>query len=404
MRVLFLTHRLPYAPNRGDRIRAYHLLKVLRPHAAVDLVSLVHSDEEASHVAELGDLAATVTIVRVPHRRNLVRGVAGLVGPTPLTHLLLDAPAMHQTLEAHVRAHPPDVVLAYCSGIGRVALEPPLDTVPLVVDFLDVDSEKWRTLGQRGLSPLRLVYVREARTLGRFEARLAQRAHAAVVVNEKEAAALRTLAPGARVRAVPSGVELAHFAPPGPPADSRTVVFCGVMNYSPNEEAAVWLATQVWPQVLTRCPDARLQLVGSEPTNRVRRLASENRRVEVTGRVPDVRPFLWKAAVGAAPLLVARGIQNKVLEAVGAGLPSVVTPVVAEGLPPEVLPACRVAATADLFADSLVALLELSPEERRAVVAGADLAGLAWDRRLAPVIDLLREAADGTGGANPTAS
>jgi sugar transferase (PEP-CTERM/EpsH1 system associated) len=369
------------------------VLKALQPYMDVDLVSLVHDDEEAAHGADLDGIAATVSLVAVPRRRNLLRGALRLAGSRPLTHSLLHAPNMRATVTAVVEAHRPDVVLALCSGIAPVALEPPLSRIPLVVDFIDVDSRKWAELASRTRGPLRLVYARESVTLGRFEASLARVARRSIVVNEKEARVLSELAPEGRVAVVPSGIDLDQFRPGAPAPPSSDVVFCGVMNYAPNEEAAVWLAQQVWPRVRARRPDGRLKLVGSDPSPRVRSLADPSGGIDVTGRVPDVRPFLWNAAVSAAPLHVARGIQNKVLEAIAAGLPCVVTPVVAEGLPEEALPACVVAESPDAFADALVAKLDTPPAARRAAAGRADLSALTWNQRLAAMVDALESAA-----------
>lgn len=385
MRVLFLTHRLPYAPNRGDRIRAYHTLRLLREWASVDLVSLVHSDDELSHASDLVDLADRVTTIRVPRMRNLVRGAVALAGSTPLTHLLLDAPHISETLRKVTSDRPPDVVLAYCSGVARFALEDPLRRWPLVLDMVDVDSAKWEALG-RGATPVwRWIYAREARHLARFEALAARHAAVSFVVNERERRSLQALAPDARVMVAPNGVELSALAPSGPPGDAPNVVFCGVMNYAPNEQGALWMTREVWPLVRQRRPDATLTLVGADPTRAVRAAASRDGSVTVTGTVEDVKPYLWEAAVAAAPLLVARGVQNKVLEAAAAGLPTVITPAVAAGLPREVMPACRVAPDAPAFAATILDLLERSPFERRAMARQADLSGLEWSRRLAPI-------------------
>jgi polysaccharide biosynthesis protein PslH len=143
-------------------------------------------------------------------------------------------------------------------------------------------------------------------------------------------------------------------------------------------------------------PAARLRLVGSNPTPQVQRLSADP-GVDVTGHVADVRPYLWNAAVAAAPLLMARGIQNKVLEAVAAGLPAVVTPVVADGLPAAVVPACEIAGDAAAFADALVRHLALTPAERRKVASRADLEKLSWEERLLPLVDLLESAARARG-------
>lgn len=394
MNVLFLTHRLPYEPNRGDRIRAYHILRALHRHANVEVVSLVHNAEEASHVEEMRGFVDAVHLAPVSQVRNRIVGVLTLATKTPLTHTLLDSAAIRPLLTRLVVARRPDVVLAYCSGMARFALEPPLAGLPFVIDLVDVDSLKWAALAKKAAAPMKWIYRREARWLSQFEARAAQSAFATVVVNERERDAIATIAPDARIDVVPSGVDCAYFRPPLEPVEAPVVVFCGVMNYAPNEEAAVWLAREVWPLVLQHCGDARLVLVGSHPTARVSALSSAGSHVEVTGHVADVRPYLWGAAVAAAPLHTARGVQNKVLEAVAAGLPVVVTPAVAEGLPHEILRACSVAEGASRFADALAGYLRLPALDRRRVAERADLSILGWNRRLAPLADLLSAAAE----------
>lgn len=391
MRVLFLTHRLPYAPNRGDRIRAYYILKALRAYAAVSLVSLVHDEDERERAGELSGLVDQVFIARVPGFRRYLTAGCTLPTSAPLTHALLASPGVRAAIGQALSGGPPDVVLAYCSGIARYALQPPLDSYPLVVDMVDVDSRKWAALADRTVAPMSWIYRRETRTLSAFEGRLAAHAVGTTVVTEREREALAAIAPGARIVVAPNGVDVANFAPGRPPATSADVVFCGVMNYTPNVEGAVWLARDVWPLVRARVSSARLRLVGASPASQVTALSSLP-GVEVTGTVPDVRPYLWDAAVSAAPLHTARGIQNKVLEAIAAGLPVVVTPVVSEGLPADVLSACRVAPDARAFADHVIEILELPPVERRAIAASADLGALAWDRCLQPLVDLLVEA------------
>src|SRR5690242_5216639 len=154
MRVLFLTHRLPYAPNRGDRIRAYHILKALRTFAEVDLFSLVHDAREASHVKDLRQLGVDVTALPVSRRRNLLRGGVALLARLSLTHELLNPPAMNAELREISVRRPPDVVLAYCSGMARVAVNGPLARRPFVLDLVDVDSQKWAELAARSSPPL----------------------------------------------------------------------------------------------------------------------------------------------------------------------------------------------------------------------------------------------------------
>lgn len=388
MRLLFLTHRLPYAPNRGDRIRAHHLLRAFAPHMAIDLVSLGHGAAEAGHAHDLDHLVSSTTVVRVPRGRNLMRAGLSLAGRTPLTHTLLDSPDLVPAIRRVVSAHPPDVVFAYCSGMAQFLFLPELRDRPAVLDMVDLDSEKWAALAASTAAPRSWIYAREARVLRRFEARACRRAAVTLTVSEHERAATAAVAPGSRVVCVPNGIDYAAFRPSGDPGTDPVVVFCGVMNYDPNVQGVQWLVREVWPLVRAACADAQLLIVGSDPVPQVTQLQDDS--ITVTGAVPDVRPYLWRAAVGVAPLLVARGLQNKVLEALAAGLPTVVTPAVARGLPADVLRGCRTAEDAAGFAAALVRLLRLSPEARRATASLAGVERLDWSSQLAPAVALVR--------------
>jgi sugar transferase (PEP-CTERM/EpsH1 system associated) len=395
VRVLFLTHRLPYAPNRGDRLRAYHILQWLRDRASVELVSLVHDDEEASHVDEVRAFVPRVTTMRVGAIRNHVRAIATLATDSPLTHTLLDAPGIEATLTEIVRARRPDVVFAFGSGMGRFALAAPLAGIPLILDLVDVDSRKWLDLAATARAPLSWIYRREARTLAAFETRAATEAVAALVVNEREAEIARQLAPAANVQVITNGVEIERLRPPAEPSDGERVVFCGVMNYGPNDQGIRWFINDVWPIVKARRSGATLAIVGADPERSLQLLCARDRSIELTGRVPDVRPWLWESAVAIAPLHVARGVQNKALEAIACGLPIVVTSAVAAGLPKGLEPAFTIADAARQFARAVIEFLELPPKTRRARAVAADLGALNWSNTLRPLESLFRDTARG---------
>jgi sugar transferase (PEP-CTERM/EpsH1 system associated) len=393
VRVLFLTHRLPYPPNKGDRLRAFHIVRTLAAKTDLDVVSLVHADEELANADTLRRLVpARVTPVRTAPARNHLRAAAALAGTRPLTHCLLDAPGFSAVLRDISRNRPPDVVLAYCSSMARFALEPPLNQYPLVLDFIDVDSGKWASLAGTTKGPRGWIYRREAKYLGRFEAHVARHTAANIVVNERERDALVRIAPDAKVHVVGVGVDLEQLRPPVPPVENPRVVFCGVMNYQPNVEGVLWFAREVWPFVLAKRPDARFIVVGANPTEQIRRLATVNSGIEVTGTVPEVCEYLWDAAISVAPLLTAHGLQNKVLEALAAGLPAVVTRQVVEGLPREVHAGCLVAQSPASFAEATLSLLVMPGTERRALAARACLDALTWDTQLAPLTRILESA------------
>jgi sugar transferase (PEP-CTERM/EpsH1 system associated) len=399
MNILVLTHRLPFAPNRGDRIRAYHIVKLLAARAKVHVVSLVHDREEEAQAGTLRAIGVEVTTAYVPRVRNLALGALKLATATPLTHLLLDSPAMRPALERALAGWRPDAVLAYCSGVAPMTLEPPLAGIPFVLDMVDVDSAKWNAFAAAARFPKSWVFRREARCLAAFEARALQAAFASTVVNERERDTLLKISPGAAVHIAPNGVDVEALAAPHAPAAEERVVFTAVFDYAPNADGAVWFAREVWPRVRKARPAAQLTLAGSSPTAAVRRLA-EDPSIEVTGRVDDMRPYLWRSAIAVAPIFQSRGVQNKVLEAAAAGLPSVVTQTVGDGLPEQVLPACRIADTADAFAAAVIELLSLTPTARRREAARASLSSLGWPARLAPLVALLERAAS---GSNPIA-
>jgi glycosyltransferase involved in cell wall biosynthesis len=213
-----------------------------------------------------------------------------------------------------------------------------------------------------------------------------------LVVNDREQVTLSQIAPGARVAVVPNGIDIDAFRPPDPPVESPLVVFCGVMNYSPNEDGVGWFATQVWPLVRRSRPDARFAVVGSGATKAVHALAAADSSIEIVGQVPKVQPYLWRSALSIAPLRVARGLQNKVLEALAAGLPVVVTRTVLDGLPVEAQRGCLVADEPDSFAESVLRLLEKSADDRRRLAESADLARLTWTEQLRPLERILRDA------------
>ena len=332
MKVLYLTHRVPYAPNRGDRIRAYHILRYLKARGVS--VCLVRSPTTTRRWRRRRAARSRGCTAHRPGdtRAQPVEGRVGNRDDQPLTHVLLDSPEMRPLLETIRREWQPDVVLAFCSGMARFALEPPLDTLhSCTIWWTWTRSSGGRSPAGPGVRSVGCTGVRPTYCVIRITSD-AGSASDARGERPGNARALRTLDSAFTPIVLPNGVDIDTFRNQGAPAALPEVVFTGVFGYRPNEDGARWSIDHVWPRVRRSQPHAHLMLVGRGPSGALRKRA-RRAGVEVTGTVPDVRPYLWRAAIAVAPLETAHGVQNKVLEAVAAGLPVVVTSAVYEGLP-----------------------------------------------------------------------
>jgi len=333
--LLFLAHRIPYPPNKGDKIRSWHLFEHLARRHVVHLGCFIDDPADREHEAAVRALCGECLCETLPRSPVQLRTAAVLATGEPVTLRHYRRRAMADFV-ASVARRRLDGVFAYSSAMAPYALSVPAPR--RVVDFVDVDSDKWRQYAMRKRPPARWVYAREARTLLAFERRAAMAFDASLFVSDNEAALFRRLAPEAadRVHALPNGVDLERFSPavrhPSPfEAGEAPLVFTGAMDYWANVDAVTWFADAVLPAVRRTRPDAAFWIVGANPEPAVTRLA-DRPGVRVTGRVPDTRPYLAHAAAVVAPLRVARGTQNKVLEAMAMGRPVVTTAAAAAGV------------------------------------------------------------------------
>ena len=329
MKVLAITHRTPYPPDKGDKIRTHHLLTRLARHAEVHLVAFAEPPADGAHASLLRRSFASVELVPLRMRFQQVRALPSLATLKPLTVPVFHRRALDRAVERVVREARPDVIFAESTSMAPYALRRP--SLPLVMDYVDVDSAKWRAYAERAPLPMKLVYLREAYTLERFEREVCRRAAISAVTAEREKTLLDAIAPGRDVRVLPNGVDTDAFAPRESTPEAPSVVFFGAMDYYANVDAAVFLVREVLPRLRARHPDFKVVIAGSRPTPEVQSLAIE-RGVTVTGYVQDIQAWVKGAAVCVIPLRVARGVQNKVLEAMAMGVPVIATPAAAEGI------------------------------------------------------------------------
>jgi sugar transferase (PEP-CTERM/EpsH1 system associated) len=385
--LIFLAHRIPYPPDKGDKIRSWHMLRHLAGRYRVHLGCFVDDPRDMAHRAALEGLCAGCHLAPLPPLRKRLRAVAGLARGEPLSVACYRDGSMRRWLRRTRAAARPVAALLYSSQTGLYLDE--LDGLRVVMDLVDVDSDKWAQYAARRRGPARWLYRREARALAGFEARVAARADACLLVSEPEAALFRERVPAAagKTHALTSSVDADRFSPdrlyPDPfPAGLRPIVFTGAMDYWPNVDAACWFAHEVLPAVRARVPEAAFYVVGFNPAAEVRALAARP-GVTVTGAVPDTRDYLAHAACAVAPLRVARGIQNKVLEAMAMARPVVVAAAAAQGLdrvrPGEI----AVADGAAEMAAAVVAVLQGAPGASDGRKARARvLADYGWEANL----------------------
>lgn len=335
--IILLVHRIPYPPNKGDKIRSYHLLRHLAQHHDVHLGAFVDDPADLAHADTLRQWCADVFLETLGPLRSKLRMLPALLTGDALSVAAYGATGMSRWLRETVRNTGATRFVAFSTAMAQYA-----DAMPAgarrVLDMVDVDSEKWREYGRKRRGPVGWVYRREARQLLAREIDAAAAHDAVTLVSAAEADLFRRLAPDTaeRVVVIGNGVDCDYFHPgseyPNPyEPDTRPIVFTGSMDYWPNIDAVSWFAREVLPRIRAACPQAVFHIVGTRPTAAVQALADEA-GVRVIGATPDMRPWLAHAALVVAPLRIARGIQNKVLEGFAMARPVLATPMALEGL------------------------------------------------------------------------
>ncbi len=386
--VLYLVHRLPYPPDKGDRIRAFHVLRHLAGEAAVHLACLADEPVDDDAVRALHGHCERVAVVRLGPGRWL-RALASLAAAGTVTEGAFSSPELRGLLRDWARTTPFRACLASASSMVPYLRLPELRRVPAVVDLVDVDSQKWLDYAAGSRGPRAWLYRTEGQRLRRLERYLTGTVRAVTLVSDAEADVYRGFCPDGPVHVLTNGVDLAYFQPrPGPV--EAACVFLGALDYRPNVDGVCWFCEEVWPLIHGRRPGTKLYLVGRRPAPAVRRLA-ERPGVEVVGPVPDVRPYLARSAVAVAPLRLARGVQNKVLEALAMGKAAVISPACRAGLRVEPGTDLLVASSPAEWAEAVGRLLDDEGLRDRLGAAGRRRVEErnCWERCLEPLTELL---------------
>jgi sugar transferase (PEP-CTERM/EpsH1 system associated) len=399
-KVLFLAHRIPYPPNKGDKIRSFHFLKHLARRYDIYLGAFVDDADDWRHEEKLRGWCREVNLVGLRPVIGKIRALLGLFSGQPLSVPYFFSRSMSTWVRRTIAECGIDHIVVYSSPMAQYVDADAYRGLCRVADLVDVDSEKWRMYSEhhRGLS--RWIYRREARKLLDFERDVSRCFDSTVFVSKEEADLFRGLLHGrpGNVTHVSNGVDTAYFSPdetrscPYSP-DEGVLVFTGAMDYWANVDAVVWYANEIFPKILDQQPAARFYIVGARPAAAVRRLA-DRPGVHVTGAVEDVRPYVQHAKAAVAPLRVARGIQNKVLEAMAMAKPVVATPAAMEGIDPPVGYESLISDDPKQLAQA--SLKQLARPDVDLGVRGREfvLAGFSWDSTLQALDELMAAAAE----------
>ena len=336
--LLFLVHRIPFPPNKGDKIRSFNQLKALSKRYKIFLGTFVDDPEDRKHIAALEAFCEDIFAVPINPSYRKLWSTTGILNGLPLSVQFYKCSQLSEWVRTTIKRENIEKVLCFSAAMAQFVDSPEYEHCVRVIDFVDVDSAKWREYSERHRWPMSLVYSRESRTLLIYESKIAERFDLSTFVTDAESTLFRTLSgcnPNT-VQAIENGVDTEYFAPDKdllcPYAEQEIpMVFTGAMDYWANVDAVTWFANEVFPRVKSEWPGLSFWIVGARPTADVTKLASIP-GVSVTGSVDDIRPYLEHAKLSIAPLRIARGVQNKVLEAMAMAKPVVATNNAVEGI------------------------------------------------------------------------
>jgi sugar transferase (PEP-CTERM/EpsH1 system associated) len=329
MKILFACHRFPFPPNRGGKIRPFNMIRHLSQKHDIVVATVAHTQEEFDEGAGLREYCAEIYAEVIPEKVRWLQAVRALPSSTPSSVAYFSSAALRRKIKEVALKISFDAILVHCAFAAQYALGVPAKFC--LMDFGDLDSGKWLDYSECRPFPLSWGYYFEGQKLRSYEQKVAASFEYCTLTTQGELEEFKKLNVDVPSAVIPNGIDTNYFRPRPDPQNGQVAVFVGRMDYFPNIDGAEHFARNVFPIIRQRMPDAKLRLVGSNPNDVVRNLASIP-GVTVTGHVPDVRPYLSDATLTVAPLRLARGTQNKILESMAMGIPVVATSVAAKGV------------------------------------------------------------------------
>lgn len=400
MKILIIAQRCPYPPNKGEKIRTFHHLRyfVERGHEVI-LASPYEEDSEQSHFDELAEIYGS-KIINAKLAIKPIRLLSGVLKNKSLSVSNFYSTELQAKIDNELGLQKIDVIFCSASSVAEYVFQSKvladLNIQPkLLMDFMDVDSDKWSQYQKNNSWPLSMVYGRESKLITKFEASIINQFDHCLLITQTEVDLFENIhGPVSNLTAIENGLDTSAFYPPDEPRNTEVphFLFAGVMDYAPNIDAVMWFMDYVWPAIKKQWPLAKFCIAGMNPTDKIKKLQDIN-GIEITGFVDDIKPYFDKTNIFVAPFRIARGVQNKILQAFACGLPVIATSMGAEGI--------RCDAEQDiLLADTLEQYMEkinllMNSEQRYNSLSEAALINItqnySWDSILEPMAAMLTD-------------
>ncbi|MDY0131708.1 MAG: TIGR03087 family PEP-CTERM/XrtA system glycosyltransferase [Desulforegulaceae bacterium] len=361
--ILFLAHRIPYPPNKGDKIRSFNEIKFLSKDNKVDLIAFVDDPKDYGYNRELKKYCNKVKIIKLNKIISKITGLIFFILGKSISEGYFFNFKYKKSLGVFLKENKYDKIICFSSVMGQYLIDEKLEKIELIMDFCDLDSDKWIQYSKSFKFPLNLVFEKEAKRVLALEKKINKKFNSSIFISVSEAKLFKKYYPDAKkIKIVPNGVDYKYFdkdkvKPFKKPADTIRIMFSGAMDYYPNIEAVEWFAQDIFPKIRKEISNVEFMIVGRNPEKKVRQL-EKIKGIKVTGFVDDIRIYYKSADICVAPLLIARGVQNKVLEAMAMAKPVVATSNAIEGIDLEINKDCHLADSAEKFAELVVNLIK----------------------------------------------
>ena len=381
MKILYVCHRFPFPPKRGGKIRPFNMIRHFSEQHEVTVASLVRSDDEALEGQGIAPHCAHFEMAQVSDHLQMARMVARLPTLVPSSMGYFYSPDLARRIRELLRTTRYDLIFVHCSSVAQYVAD--VRGIPKILDFGDMDSQKWLEYAHYKPFPLSLGYWLEGSKMLRAEKRLATQFDLCTATTRAEWETLNGYGVQVPTDWFPNGVDANFFTPDDTPYDPNTISFIGRMDYYPNQECMADFCAKTLPLLRAQRPNIKLVIVGADPSPAMRKLG-ELPGVTVTGSVPDVRPYVRASALMVAPLNIARGTQNKILEAMAMGVPVVTSTVAAGGVDAQSEAHFLVADTPAGYAQAILRILDNPAERQRLALAGRErmLSNHAWPKSM----------------------